>query len=135
MASCSTPPSLTKPIHTWLCTELAVPNARTDLLSGTQSQGLSLLVRAEKATASLQAHTVVTQAKEMLFFGAGFLPNFSRPAGRSSEFWNEWSEQVVSSDLQVLTVYLREKILKLASARLLGKFSQKVRFIGSLQNS
>lgn len=56
---------------------------------------VSLLVKAEKATTSLQAHTVVTQAKEMLYFGAGFLPNFSRPAGRSSEFWNEWNEQVV----------------------------------------
>lgn len=83
--------------------ELAVPNARTDLLSGTS------LLELRRPLPVSQAHTVVTQAKEMLYFGAGFLPNFSRPAGRSSEFWNEWSEQVVSSDLQVLTVYLREK--------------------------
>lgn len=61
------------------------------------------LLELRRPLPSLQAHTVIAQAIILV------LDFFLISAGRSAEFWNEWSEQVVSSDLQVLTIYLREK--------------------------
>lgn len=83
--------------------ELAVPDARTDLLSGTQSQGLPVLVRAEKATAKSPSTYSGSSGKGNTLV----LDFFLISAGRSAEFWNEWSEQVISSDLQVLTIYVQ----------------------------